>query len=79
MATNRRTTVYLSALTRLRLEEASRQTGRSQADLIRFAVERLLDELQAPGLLSAGVAASDEITGRTARAWLREHLGNRVT
>jgi len=68
-----KTTVYLPADTRRQLAEVARRRKVTQAELIREALSAFLDSEERPALRSLGAGHSDEITGRTARCWLREN------
>ena len=52
-----KTTIYLDERTRSGLRALARRSGRSQADLIREALTRLLDEQRGPSELPSFVAA----------------------
>lgn len=69
-----KTAVYLMPGTLERLHHASKRHGMPQAEIIRQAVEQFLDNDDIPEMRSIGIASSDEITGRTAKAWLRANL-----
>jgi metal-responsive CopG/Arc/MetJ family transcriptional regulator len=73
METLEKTTVYLPADIRRELAEVARRRRVSQAELIREALQNYLAEQERPALRSLGAANSDEITGRTVRAWLRDN------
>jgi predicted DNA-binding protein len=73
MAAMEKTTMYLPPEMHRRLEEAAKRSGQAQADIIREALQVWLDNQEQPTLRSLGAAKSNEITGRTARAWLRKN------
>jgi predicted transcriptional regulator len=73
METLEKTTVYLPSETRRRLTEVAHRRKVTQAQLIREALVVFLASQETPALRSLGAGHSDEITGRTARRWLREN------
>ena len=73
METLEKTTVYLPAETRRQLTEVARRRHVTQAQLIREALVAFLASEERPALRSLGTGHSDEITGRTARRWLRDN------
>lgn len=77
MDTLEKTTVYLPAETRRQLSEVARRRNVTQAQLIRDALDAFLASQERPTLRSLGAGRSTEITGRTARQWLRENWGPR--
>lgn len=77
MATMEKTTVYLPRDMQRQLEDLARRERRSQAELIREAIRAYLESEEQPPLRSLGIAQSEEITGKTARSWLREHWKSR--
>ena len=62
----RKTSVYLPAAVKDRLADVARRTGRSEAHLIRWAIERLVDE-EASGLGRAGYARPEDPTATSGR------------
>lgn len=77
METLEKTTVYLPADTRRQLREVARRRNTTQAEVIREALSAFLASQDRPVLRSLGVAHSTEITGRSARSWLRENWHTR--
>jgi predicted DNA-binding protein len=73
MATMQKTTLYLPEELHRRIQQLSDRTGRSQAEIIREALQRFVDEQGKPRLRSLGAGHSREITGKNARDWLREN------
>jgi predicted transcriptional regulator len=69
-----KTTIYLPSEAVERLRETAKRQGQPQAALIRRAIEEFLERNGAPSIKSLGIAKSDQITGRTAKAWLRQNL-----
>ncbi|WP_448569608.1 ribbon-helix-helix domain-containing protein [Thermus sp.] len=67
-----KTTLYLPQELKRLLEMRARQEGRSQAELIREAIERYLSR---PGSKSLGAGADPELAGRSAEAWLEAAWG----
>ena len=62
----RKTSVYLPGAVKDRLADVARRTGRSEAHLIRLAIERLLDD-EATSLGRAGYARPDDPTAASGR------------
>src|SRR5262249_42955832 len=62
----RKTSVYLPAAVKDRLADLARRTGRSEAHLIRLAIERLIDD-EASGLGRAGYARPRDPTATSGR------------
>ena len=73
VTTMEKTTVYISADTRRALEELSRRTGRSRAELLREALEEYLRRQGRPQLRSLGLGDNPEVSGRNAKAWLKDN------
>ena len=67
-----KTTLYLPQRLKRLLEMRARQEGRSQAELIREALERYLSR---PASRSLGAGEDPELTGRGAEAWLKAAWG----
>jgi precorrin-2/cobalt-factor-2 C20-methyltransferase len=65
----RKTSVYLTTSVKDRLAELARRTGRSEANVIRTAIERLL-EAEAAALGRLGVPRAEDPTARRRRAAL---------
>ncbi len=73
-----RTTIYLPRDLRLYLKDAAQRSGKSQADIIRAALEAQRGSAPAPNLTIVGIAASNSAV-RAAdrdgqRAAYRRHL-----
>ena len=68
----KKTTLYLPQRLKRLLEMRARQEGRSQAELIREALERYLSR---PPSRSLGAGEDPELTGRGAEAWLEAAWG----
>lgn len=71
-----KTTLYLPRTLQVRLRESARRTGRSQADVVRSALDRYLDEAPVgrPGFI--GMGSDAELAARDSEAWLeREWSG----
>lgn len=73
VGTLNKTTIYLPDELHRSLQAAARRTGKSQAHLIREAVEGFLEEDDRPRLRSIGVGEDAELDARHAKEWLREH------
>jgi hypothetical protein len=73
-----KTTIYLPADLRLFLRDAARRTGRSQADIIRGALEAQREAAPAPRMTIIGIANATSATpaadSETRRRLYREHL-----
>jgi len=66
-----KTTLYLPTELQRRLSDAARRTGRSQADLIREALQRFLGDLGTPQPRSIGILADPKLRGEDTEDWLR--------
>lgn len=73
MTTMEKTTLYIPADLHRQLEEMARRRQQPQAELIREAIRAYVQNEDHPPLRSLGIARSREITGKTARTWLRDH------
>jgi predicted transcriptional regulator len=67
-----KTTLYLSAELQLALRALARRTGRSQAVLIREALERYVAGADVPRPRSIGAAADGTLGAPEAKRWVRE-------
>jgi hypothetical protein len=65
-----KTTLYLPADLQRALREASRRTGRPQAELIRQALYGYLEHERRPRPRSIGLGDAPDVSGRDAEAWL---------
>lgn len=65
-----KTTLYLPRDLAQRLKVVSRQTGQSQAEIIRLALTEFLQRQGRPPLRSLGAGESDSIQGEDAEVWL---------
>jgi hypothetical protein len=68
----KKTTLYLPQRLKRLLEMRARQEERSQAELVREALERYLSR---PASRSLGAGEDPELTGRGAEAWLEAAWG----
>ena len=68
----RKTTLYLPAEVQQRLRDASHRTGRSQAALVREALDRYLEATPTPMPASIGVGDDPGIDARAAKRWLHQ-------
>ena len=66
-----KTTIYLPDELQRSLQAAARRSGRSQAHLIREAVERYLDD-DRPLPKSIGIGEDAELDARDSKRWLRD-------
>jgi hypothetical protein len=65
-----KTTLYLPDDLQRQLRDVSKRSGRSQADLVRAAVERFLAAADMPEPSSIGSGEDDELAARDASDWL---------
>jgi len=71
-----KTTLYLPHSLQLRLRESARRAGRSQADVVRAALERYLDDGRPRRLGFVGLGQDRHLAARDSEAWLeREWSG----
>ena len=75
----RKTTLHLPAEAHQRLRDASRRTGRSQAALVREALDRYLalEATRPPMPASIGAGDDPDLDARDAKRWLRERWTDR--
>src|SRR5437870_4154035 len=74
-----KTTLYLPPDLQRELREAANRAGRSQADVIRDAIRRYLEDVPRPKPRSFGAGEDAELTGRASEDWLRERWGDERT
>ena len=72
-----KTTLYLPADMQQRLRALSRRTGRSQAELVREALDRYLATTPPPLPSSIGAAEDPDLDARDAKRWLHERWTDR--
>jgi Ribbon-helix-helix protein, copG family len=70
-----KTTLYLPDELQRQLQEAARRMGRSQADLIREALETFLGTLPPPKARSIGLGDNPDLHGEDSEDWLRRAWG----
>ncbi|MGQ0569605.1 MAG: CopG family transcriptional regulator [Armatimonadota bacterium] len=70
-----KTTLYFPAELFRALREASRRAQRSQADMVREAVEQYLRKLGKPRLKSLGAGADGKLRGAEVEEWLEREWG----
>jgi hypothetical protein len=70
-----KTTVYLPLETQRRLQEEALRVDRTQAAIIREAVERYLNTQERPALRSVGTLSKKSLTSSNQERWLQEHWG----
>jgi hypothetical protein len=70
-----KTTLYLPDELQRQLQEAARRMGRSQADLIREALETFLGTVQSPRARSIGIVDDPDLHGEDSEDWLRRAWG----
>jgi hypothetical protein len=68
-----KTTLYLPDELQRQLQEAARRMGRSQADLIREALETFLGTVQPPKARSIGIVDDPDLRGEDTEDWLRRN------
>lgn len=68
-----KTTVYLPIELRARLKAAAHQEGRSQAELIRDALEARFEQRERPRLRSTGIASDPGFSSEDIDEWLTEN------
>jgi len=68
-----KTTLYLSVELQRSLVALAKREGRSQADIIRAALDAYLFDRSSPRLQSIGVGSDDKVSGATSEDWLRKH------
>ena len=68
-----KTTIYLPADLHGWLREESRRSGRSQAELLREALEVYVAERPRPLPKSIGLGSDPELSGADVDDWLRDH------
>ena len=74
-----KTTLYLPAGLRLRLREQARFTGRPQAELVREALDRYLDQRRPPRPTSFGAGDDPALDAREAKRWVRERWADETS
>jgi hypothetical protein len=72
-----KTTLYLPSELRRALKEAARSEKKSQAVVIRRALEEYLERRERPRLLSVGIGENRELSGSESEDWLRAEWGER--
>ena len=70
-----KTTVYLSSAQKQRIKRIARNTGTSDAEVIRAAVDQYTESADAPPLWpkSAGIAHSGRVQSENVDQWLSEN------
>ncbi|CAN5502277.1 hypothetical protein BH20CHL7_BH20CHL7_16730 [soil metagenome] len=68
-----KTTLYLPDETQRRLRDVAKRTGRAQADLIRTALDRFLEDEPSPLPGSIGAGDDAALSGRDSEDWLRDN------
>jgi len=66
-----KTTLYLPGELRQALKEAARSEKKTQAVIIRRALEEYLERRGRPRLLSVGIGEDRELSGSESEDWLR--------
>lgn len=73
-----KTTLYLSRELKTRLQAEARRGNASQAELVRQALERYLDQGERPRPTSIGSSRSQgSLPAAESEAWLRKRLADR--
>lgn len=68
-----KTTLYLPAEVQSRLKSLAKATGKSQAEVIRRALEEYLSKAKRPQPTSIGVGDDAELNARDTTDWLKEN------
>jgi hypothetical protein len=68
-----KTTLYLTDGLRRALKDAARRQGRPQAELVREALERYLQEQPRPWPKSIGMISDGTLDASTIKDWIREN------
>ena len=68
-----KTTIYLTVELQRSLAAAARSEGRSQADIIRSAVEAYVRKRRTISPSSIGAGSDSEVSGATSEDWLRKN------
>jgi hypothetical protein len=68
-----RTTVYFPEDLRNKVAALSRQSGRSQAQILREAVQAYVDREYRPTLKSLGLGDNPDVSATDTDEWLREN------
>jgi plasmid stability protein len=69
----RKTTLYLPDALHETLRSTARRIGKSQADIVREALEAYLQAQPRPIPRSIGAGEDPNLSGEDSEAWLREH------
>ena len=72
-----KTTIYLSGELQRSLLALAKREGRSQAEIIRAAIEAYLSGRAPVRLRSIGAGSDVEVSGATSEDWLRNNWNNR--
>lgn len=72
-----KTTVYLTDEIATALASVAQRVGRSQAELIREALQSYLSALPQPKLLSLGLGSDAEVSAEHSEDWLRSRWSQR--
>jgi Arc/MetJ-type ribon-helix-helix transcriptional regulator len=70
-----KTTLYLPAELHRALKEHAHRSGRSQAELVREALESYLEEMAWPPPGSIGAGEDDSVSARESEDWLTREWG----
>jgi hypothetical protein len=66
-----KTTLYLPEGLQQQIHDIAKQTGRSQADLIREALAAFVGQYERPRPASIGIIDDPNLNGEDSEAWLR--------
>ena len=72
-----KTTLYLSGELQRSLSAMAKREGRSQAEIIRTALEAYFSGRAPVRLRSIGAASDDGVSGATSEEWLRKNWKNK--
>jgi hypothetical protein len=74
-----KTTLYLPPELQRSLLTTAKREGRSQAEIIRAALDAYLSGRTPPRMTSIGAGKDDEVSGATSENWLRKNWNKRST
>jgi predicted transcriptional regulator len=72
-----KTTIYLPGELQRSLRDMAKREGRSQAEIIRSALEAYASNRIPPRARSIGSGVDDEVTGATSEEWMRTNWRKR--
>ena len=72
-----KTTLYLPGELQRSLTALAKREGRSQAEILRAALDAYLSARATPPLQSIGAGSDDQVTGATSEEWLHKNWKSR--